>query len=369
MIKRFQHILIIMCLISGLTLSFLFAGAESEQSAYVDVLRIGVDSRALGMAGAATGLTGSPMGVNWNPALIQSMKNTEIAFMYNHYIKNISYEYGTISSRVSDGWAFALSFMSCHTGTWAETLYSPADETDSLTGVPAAYFVPAISLAMQVQRNIQFGINMKPIFKSVEGVLGQTIATDLGFLYAKNNIGFGISIRNIGPYLKYQERTFSLPPIYSTGVSYNFPGKATIAVDLEKPLDQDLIAKTGFEYHLDNGVSIRSGGILSSLETKVWGAPGLALGIGFRKKNLKLNYAANFIGFSGASHSLSVGYAFIDVEPTPRMRDMDRYENRGNSNDENGGGPMLPKKKARSCLKIRITTKNLYRKSYSLSVT
>lgn len=273
-------------------------------------LKIGVDARSLGLAGAAAGMTGNVLSLYWNPAIIGFIPHSELGFMHHRYVQDMAHEFAVISTQISPEWSIALSFSYFNAGTMDKTeRISPGEFVQNGT-FSASDFSPIITSAYQVQKNLNLGLSIKPIFEAIDTYHGQTLALDFGGLYSINGFGVGVVVRNVGPGLSLNEKAYDLPLIFSLGGSYQFGRFALLSTELEKPSDNSLLAKIGIEVTPVRIFSLRGGYAFGPINHELGGNAGLAAGMGISVQNFTLDYAFNPMGVLGNSHRISLTYSF-----------------------------------------------------------
>ncbi|MBF9252033.1 hypothetical protein I2I11_01875 [Pontibacter sp. 172403-2] len=94
-----------------------------------------------------------------------------------------------------------------------------------------------------------------------------------------------------------------LPTIMKAGLAYRPYKKLLLAIETEKNIDYDADFKAGLEYTLlDDNLVLRTG--FSTLTNKA------TFGIGFRARQLQVDYAFGSTTLLGQSHHLSLSYQF-----------------------------------------------------------
>lgn len=218
------------------------------------------------------------------------------------------------SQHVGSSGAIGLSVMSMNFGSIPITTY---DNPDGGVG----YFTPqfiniGLSYAKGFSDNIFGGLNAKLISESISNVHALGIAVDAGIQYVasvgkkakqykENNLHFGISLKNVGPPMKYsgdglatednlpngnsgtitleqRSQSFELPSLVNIGAAYDFhlamdsTGKSmhriTVAANFTSNAFTQDEEEIGVEYGYKSFLSVRVGfdyqkGIFSSLST------------------------------------------------------------------------------------------------------
>jgi hypothetical protein len=127
---------------------------------------------------------------------------------------------------------------------------------------------------------------------------GKTFGVDLGMLVTlSDQLRWGFATFNINAPVIGQAKE-RLPQIFSTGISYQPTGDATIALDLVKDIRYQTEVDIGFEYKLVNILALRGG---TSSDPSVLNA-----GIGIHYSIVQLDYAFSNHPNLGNTHQASL---------------------------------------------------------------
>jgi len=308
--KRLSKILAGSCFVWMLFITgIIFSQTNDTGTTCANFLKIGVDARALGMAGAAVGLKGNVMAVHWNPAVIGAISDVELGFMHNQYILDMSHEFAGFAVRMGPTFVLGISASYFNAGTLTKTERIAPGEFVETGDFNASDLAVYISMAQRIEDNFFIGLSVKPIFQTIGNYSSQTVGLDGGVLYFYKNVGVGFSVRNVGLGMAVKKNAYPLPIIISAGVSYKLASFITMTSELEKPMDNKINLKAGIEAQLLRLLYLRSGFTMGPMNDELGGNAGLALGMGFRIKNFRIDYAYNPKGFLGESHRISLCYA------------------------------------------------------------
>jgi hypothetical protein len=234
-------------LVSIFVTSNLIAGNEDRLgSAGATQLLVNPWSRgaAMGDAGVAcnTGLDGQFT----NIAGLAFIEKTQIKLDYTNWLGNsgIRFISAGLGQKVGDG-AFAVSIQSMSFGQLnITTVENPEGGIGTFT--PRVNIIN-VGYAKSFSRSIYAGLNMKVLSESISNLRSTGIAFDAGIRYVtgeKEEIKFGITLKNVGPQIKskgdglntqinyvstgatasLEQRTaaYEMPSLLSMGVSYDF---------------------------------------------------------------------------------------------------------------------------------------------------
>ncbi|MDQ7772308.1 MAG: PorV/PorQ family protein [Elusimicrobiales bacterium] len=313
------------------------AEAGSTAAAF---LKLPVGARPAGMAGAFAAAEGDPYSLYWNPAGIAGLGERRAGFFHNEHFQGFGQEFLYYAApaaglrlpfigRLRDG-AFGLSLNYFYTPDDLERrsgLYEsdPAAPISPVEGHFGAYDLAlAASYARRTAAGTALGATLKLIRQSIDDESGVTAALDLGAVRKVRLRGeeysAGLSLRNLGPGLKFVSESYSLPLSLRAGLSRRLPGTGALAaLDVELPVDNYPSAMLGAEYPVAGGFTLRSGYRYRLRGNELGAWSGFAAGAGFRLERVSFDYAYSPAGELGDSHRFSVDFRF----GPPRARLMD----------------------------------------------
>jgi hypothetical protein len=134
---------------------------------------------------------------------------TEIIFANTDYLKGADVNLMSfgISQRVGETGAITIAIMAMGFGDISRTTIVNPDPTDASIGTYSPSLLNInIAYAKAFSNSIYGGFNVKIISESIADMSAQGIAIDAGIQYVtgeKENIKFGISLKNVGPTMKF----------------------------------------------------------------------------------------------------------------------------------------------------------------------
>jgi hypothetical protein len=227
---------------------FTFAGNEDRSgSAGAPQLLVNPWARSGAMGDAGVANVNGLEATFTNIAGLAFTDKTQLKFNYTNWMgsSKIAYNSAGLAQRISDNSVISVSVQSMNFGDIAITT---VDNPEGGIGT----FSPRISTfnvgyAKSFSSSIHAGINMKVVSESISNLKCTGVAFDAGIRYVtgeKDHIKFGITLKNVGPVMKYrgdgfgqqatyinssltatlQERpqSFELPSMLSIGGSYDF---------------------------------------------------------------------------------------------------------------------------------------------------
>jgi len=265
-----------------------FAGNKDRAGqAGADELLINPWSRNSGWGGANVSAVGGIEGIFNNVAGIAHTNKTELVFSYTDWLKGADIKlmaFG-ISQKVGESGAIGLSVVSMNFG---EIDVRTIDQPEGNIGTfSPRYLNINIAYAKAFSNSIYGGLNVKIINESIADASATGFAIDAGIQYVtgeKENIKFGISLRNVGPKMKFsgdgyslqtfvpnnenqftttqRAASFELPTQLNIGASYDFlweDFRYTIAgAFISNSFKKDQYA-LGMEFALKNYLMLRAG--------------------------------------------------------------------------------------------------------------
>jgi hypothetical protein len=305
--KHFSSILI--------ALSFLAPCAEgSGGENAAEFLRIGVGPRAIAMGEAQTAVADDVYATYWNPAGLANLPVQEAGFMQNQYVEGISEQYAAYAFPTNRLGTFAGSVTYLHMGE-----FDGYDAVGQRAGsVGASDTAAAFSYARPLWRDrragmgLALGTTLRYLREQLDTVSASASAGDIGLLFNPGHIAndrlrgwaAGLTLRNIGSSMRFDQESFRLPQILSAGLSYNGTWKSerfVMAVDGRKPREGAGSYGAGLEIRTLTYLLARAGYSSDS----DWGN-GLRFGGGLVFRTLQLDYAYAGAGAFGAIHRIGV---------------------------------------------------------------
>jgi hypothetical protein len=302
-----------------------FGGAfgASGGTAGAGSLNLGVGARSMGMGGTGTAGLNEPSGVWINPALVNGIGSAGVSFMHGTWLADVAMDQfsaaypvpvGTVGAGLATlrvGEIKTYDALGYPTGT-----ISPNDFM--VTGAWAARVPKASSLGLSVGGGVTW-------LKSelMAGAEASTMSGGVGVCASPvRDLSLAVSMMHVGPGLKYDRKTASLPATVRAGGAYRFlKGEATVALDIVKAAGEDMSVRGGAEYTVAAGPDVKLSprlgyktgapqGSLSGLSVGAgvsWRPPAAALEEGpeptiFALNAFRVDYAWTPMGELGSAH-------------------------------------------------------------------
>jgi cell division protein FtsN len=300
-----------------------------------DFLNIGVSAQQASLGGAAAALSNDIASTYFNPAGLSAIERSGVNFMHNMWYQDISYEFMGAAFPLNSGSTVGFSFSYLHMGKI--DVYNIYDQQD---GTISPYSMAGmLSYSRAIMPNFYIGLSGKYILEKLAEVEATGFGLDAGAQYALNTFTFGLVANNIGPKMKYETESFSMPSSVSFGTSYtNSSLPVTIVVGAKVPFAGEAAIATGIEYRPASFLALRSG--FEGLN-----GPNAAhssnFGLGFELSGVNIDYAFNPGSDLGRTHFFSFTFSFggsreigfsktraavtneipAQVEPTPAIKE------------------------------------------------
>lgn len=304
------------------------AGAKTG----ADFLKLPVDAQPTATGQAYTALANGPAALNWNPAGIARMGGSARSALslshqqlfFNSHLEQINF---IQSAGGGSTWGFHLLRLA----------YEDQDAFDA-SGSPSGSLSSSdmsAGLAMSSRWNsLQVGGQFKWIRQDLAGEVAQGPAVDIGLLSPTpfRRLSVGLSVRNLGPKMKFVSEEFNLPLTVSGGLGYRLNNAINIAADLHsRPYDDEMTAALGVEFHAMETLALRAGYLervaqaissaqQSETERGSFGnLSGFSAGMGLKLGTMGLDYAFSPFGELGNVHAITLSAAFGSLSDSPSV--------------------------------------------------
>ncbi|MBM3165468.1 MAG: PorV/PorQ family protein [Bacteroidetes bacterium] len=340
---------LISLLLFGSMLTTVYAGNEDRVgSAGASHLLINPWARgsAIGDAGVAN-INGLEAQFN-NIAGLAFTDKTQIKFNYSNWMGNagIGLNSAGIAQRISESNVIAVSIQSLNFGDVPITTVANPEGDIGFFSPRANVF--NVGFAKKFSSSIYGGINFKVVTESIFNLRSSGIAFDAGVRYVsgeQNQLKFGISLKNVGPVMRFKgdglsnqveyissefiatleqrSSTYELPSLLNIGGSYDFifseESRLTVAAAFQANSFSKDQMRLGFDYgmtteklafNLRGGFAYENG--IFDAENRSNALVGPTAGfsvdalVGKNKSALGVEYGARFAGIFGIIHTLGV---------------------------------------------------------------
>ncbi|MBI5574577.1 MAG: PorV/PorQ family protein [Elusimicrobia bacterium] len=300
---------------------FIFPSAPGSTAA--NFLKIGVGARATGMGEAAVGVCDDVNSIYWNPAGLGTISNAESSFLYTKWLADMSYQYFLNAYPVkSDGLPNQTLGLAIYNFTYGDIQgadYEGLKTKNLRAGDLAICISDGIKLDDVIDlKNFYAGLSVKYIGETLDNKKASAFAGDAGIFNKQNllngEMGFGLSVRNVGSGLKFVSESYPLPMNISFGTSYKrnlfgLEDPLTLAVDVNYPNDNKFYFNGGAEYWIINLIGVRVG-----YKTGQDIGSGIRAGVGLKMNIFQIDVA--YAGYDKLGDTYRLGMTLKFGKPT-----------------------------------------------------
>ena len=313
-----------------------------------EFMNIGVDAAAFGMANAVVASSGDVNSGYWNPAGLVALEDNQLSIMHSSYFANIaSYDYAAFAMPLDDRSAVALSIIRFGVDDILNTTQLIDDQGNidynriSLFSTADYGFTFSYARKLPLE-GLNFGVNAKVIRRIIGDFASSWgFGMDAGIQFERNDWKFGLMVRDItttfnawsidedkfadiqgavaGQNQELPESTEITIPKLHIGISrkfiFHFDFSLLTEVDLNFRFAEtnDIISSSftsidpalGLEFGYVDLVFIIAGGGNFQNITQLDGSDSVGfqpnIGIGFKYKGIKVDYALTDIGDQSAA--------------------------------------------------------------------
>ena len=299
-------------------------------------LKLGIGPRAVAMGDAQVGLANDVYATYWNPAGLSQLRGQELGLVHTNYLQNINEQFvgyalpqGTLGT-----FGLSLTYLSAGSFQGYDAVGSPT------TSVGASDLSAGLSYSRYLYSDprtgagLSAGITGKWIQERLDTVSAKAYAADLGLFFSPgllwgetlDGLKTGITLRNVGSKLKFDQESFELPRVLTAGASYTghlWDEGLTVAIDGRKPNDGPQSMGVGLELWTLQSLVARAG-----YTTEGDLGNGLRFGAGLRFKTIQVDYAFANQGDFGNTHRIGLTLKF-SPRTRNRMNEAQRWYEKG----------------------------------------
>lgn len=340
--------------IAGVVMSYSSSYAGNEDrvgSSGGGELLINPWSRSIGYGDAGVASTTGLEATYTNIAGLAFTDKTQIKFNRTNWLgsANIGLNSAGLAQRISDNTVIAISVQSMNFG---DVMVTTVDLPEGgLGNFSPRYNVFNVGFARSFSSSIYGGLNFKVLSESISNLKATGIAFDAGIRYVtgeQEQIKFGISLKNVGPVMRYRgdglsteviyetneeiatleqrSASFELPSLLNIGASYDFNFSETSKLIVMGAFTANSFQNDQYRAGVDYGMTtdkfafnVRAGYVMEknifSVENRSNALIGPTAGfsadalVGKNKSALGLEYAVRMAGTLGYIHTLGVTFS------------------------------------------------------------
>lgn len=293
MIRKYFIAAIIFSLLSGASY------AKSAGVSSAEFLKIAVGARPVGMGEAYAAMARGAEAAYWNPAGLADQKMVEVLSMYSDWFADTSFQYAGVVVPSKQFGPVGISYSLFNYGNIPGYDSSGARTADVLAGDSAI----TLSIARNIRKNLNAGINVKYINESLDSINATTFAFDAGVLLAlRPDVHLAMVAKNQLGSLKFISSEAYTPGEITIGVAasgFRVDG-LNLAADYTFTSSEDNYLNLGAEYYFTDFFALR----LGSSKNRLQG------GLGFWAPAFRLDYAYVPYENLGPTHRVSFTLRF-----------------------------------------------------------
>src|SRR3989339_1843508 len=303
--KEVLRLILTVLLMLTISIGIVNAALDSKTGTVsASFLKIGIGARAAGMGEAFGAVADDVTAMYWNPAGVAQLEETQATFMHSFWLESMNYEYLGLAYPLG-GSAIGISL-----GYLGITDIEGRDVNDAKTSnFNANDMAIGVTYGKQLSETFMLGGSIKSISETIDTEKASTVGIDVGTLYkASEDINLAASVQNIGSGLKFISEAGDLPMNVKVGGAYKSIDKSlTIAMDVNKPVDNKAKGNLGMEYWLRESVAVRGGYKYQVGGNDARGGlTGLTAGAGLKVSQMNIDYAFMPFGDLGSAHRVSL---------------------------------------------------------------
>jgi hypothetical protein len=177
-----------------------------------------------------------------------------------------------------------------------------------------------LSAARELNSNNMLGMNVKFIRQTIADESAEGFAIDAGAVRElSDRVSLGVSVRNLGPKMKFIEEKYSLPLAFTVGGMYKLAGIFGLSMDVAyEPIDEKKTYRMGMQVAPARFMVLRAGymmkavsAIYSNTESSNFDEDeGIGGGVGFNFGSYVLDYSIKPYADLGTSQRVSLKIGF-----------------------------------------------------------
>lgn len=298
-----KKLFVLFLIFSGLAM------AQDGGKSGMSFLKLSFGARAAAMGDLGTASSSDVSALNYNPAIIPTLKNPEIQFMHNEWIQDVRSEYlGTFFRLYGIPLAFGVNTT---TVSDIEVRTTPSENPDATFN--ANFFAASLSSGFNLFSDLYAGATVKYLYEGIFSDNATGLGFDLGLYYLTpvEGLSLGAAYRNLGSMNDLRDTDTKLPSEVRIGADYSRPvtgfnSVVTVGAEVQKYTEgDDTHLNLGAEVLYQQILSVRAG-YQTGYDTR-----GLSLGLGVLWKGISFDYA--FVPFKldlGSANIVSLKYRF-----------------------------------------------------------
>ncbi|MBU2528863.1 MAG: PorV/PorQ family protein [Candidatus Omnitrophota bacterium] len=295
--------------------------AETGKSG-ASFLKIAPTAGAEAMGGAYTAMSSdigalyyNPAGIARHGALSASGGRFQAGFTHTAWIENMNYDFaGSIVPMIWGSLGFSV--ISMRSGE-IDGRDSDGNQTADFESADTAF---TISAARELNSRNMLGVNVKLIRQTIADESAEGFAIDMGAMRElTDKVSVGLSVRNLGPDMKFIEEKYPLPLTFTLGGMFKFAGVFGLTADMAyEPVDEKRTFRMGMQLAPARFMVLRAGYMMKAVSAVYGNAEsddfddeeGIGGGVGFNFGSYALDYSIKPYADLGTSQRVSFRVGF-----------------------------------------------------------
>jgi hypothetical protein len=278
------------------------AGAEAMGGAYTAVKRDRINPVPIGA-------------LYYNPAGMLYERQTQAGFTHTSWIQGMTYDFAGVIMPLMRG-SMGMSIISLRSGG-IDGRDADGNKTGDFESSDTAF---TVSAAREFNNNNMLGVSVKFIRQTIADESAEGFALDIGAMRElTDRISLGLSVRNLGPDMKFIEEKYPLPLTLTAGGMFRFAGLFGLTADMAyEPVDDKKTFSMGMQVAPARFMVLRAGYMMKAVSA-VYGDTdsgnfdedeGLGGGVGFNFGSYVLDYSIKPYADLGTSQRVSLKIGF-----------------------------------------------------------
>ena len=263
--------------------------------------------RSASMGSAFTGVSGGITSLYFNPGGLALSEGDIISTTHCEWFQGMRFDNLAVSHSMNSKGALGIDVK----GFYTSGLEKRTADTPESEGEFGAYFINfGVTYSKNLFYFLPLGFSLRGIYERIDDNSAFGASFDVGLIYrtAIDDLQFGISLKNIGPEMKFKEEKFKLPSMFRIGAGYRMlGGNLLLSVDIEKQGSREAVLNIGSEVVILGTLFLRAG-LNGENREDLGKTAGLSLGAGFAVSNLKMDYAFVNYDYLGMTHRFGLTF-------------------------------------------------------------
>ena len=285
------------------------AGVGATQSEF---LKIGLSARAAGMAGAFGAVADDLGALEYNPAGLGLLNNSQVSMMYSRWLADINF--GSVAG------AHVIPFLG--TVGLGLNLLDIGSIDGSAKTFSASSFLLRAAWARSLRDDLTVGAGLKVLNEKISDFNSSGGTLDAGALYTPiRGLTVGAAVMNLGTVSAFESKKDALPMLIKLAAAYKGLegdyGMLIGSADLDYyPAPAGLFNPTfGVEYWGGKYFALRAG--YAVRKTDLSSLVGFAAGVGVRWEALRIDYAFAPFASLGTTHRVALNWEIWPLVSLP----------------------------------------------------